>query len=299
MNYESLFVSPEENCQLHVMSISDSSQKHSTPILMIHGMMEDGRIFYHRSGKGLASYLAKQGYHVYVADLRGLGLSTPKVSKDSEHGQTETINKDLPALIEFVRQHSGSDKIHLGAHSWGGVNLNACMIRFPKIADKISSAVYFGTKRLIRVRNIHRFINVEVFWNRIGVSFGRRKGYLPAKSLKFGSENETNKTHTQCIEWIKQNAWVDSDDGFNYGKAAKDAILPPTYYIAAIKDMYLGHQSDVKLFMHESQGQSDHFQLLSIKNGNAKDYDHVNMLIAPEAVRDHFPQVLKWFEKHA
>lgn len=298
MNFESLFVPLSCGSQLHVMSVSSDSPTHSVPILAIHGIMEDGRIFYHRSGKGLAIYLAKHGYQVYVADLRGMGLSTPKISKDSNHGQTETIVTDIPALINFVSEHSGSHKLHLCAHSWGGVNLNACMIRFPQIAKKVLSAVYFGSKRRIRVRNIHRLFNVELFWNRVGLWVGKHKGYLPAKTLKFGSENETNKTHIQCVEWIKQNAWIDSDDGFNYGKEAKNAQLPPIYYLAAIKDMYLGHQNDVKLFMHESQGVASHFQLLSKKNGNAKDYDHVDMLTAPEAVRGHFPQVIKWIEKH-
>ena len=67
---------------------------------MVHGMVEDGRIFYHKSGKGLACYLAKQGYDVYVVDLRGIGQSTPKISADSDHGQTEPL--EMIFLRSFV-----------------------------------------------------------------------------------------------------------------------------------------------------------------------------------------------------
>jgi hypothetical protein len=29
-------------------------------------------------------------------------------------------------------------------------------------------------------------------------------------------------------------------------------------------------------------------------NGNRLDYDHINMLTAPQAQEDHFPQILEW-----
>ena len=67
------------------MSINASTEPKGIPVLMIHGIVEDGRIFYHNSGKGLGSFLAKHGYDVYVADLRGIGKSTPKIHRNSEH----------------------------------------------------------------------------------------------------------------------------------------------------------------------------------------------------------------------
>ncbi len=294
MHFQSLFVPVNNNDQLHLMSINQNAHHQGIPILMIHGMVEDGRIFYHRSGKGLACYLAKQGYSVYVADLRGIGKSRPKIDKHSSHGQTETIVTDIPALINFVTAHSQQQKLHLIAHSWGGVNINACLLRFPKLAQQVLSGVYFGSKRRVRVKNLERFFKVELFWNRIGLLISQRKGYLPAKSLKVGSENETIKTHMQCVRWVKHDAWQDTDDGFDYALTAKNSTLPPIFYLAAVNDNALGHQSDVKLFMQESGSENSRYMLLGKKQGHLLNYDHLNMLTAFEAEKDHFPEVLKW-----
>jgi len=280
------------------MSIKASDESKGIPVLMIHGMVEDGRIFYHHSGKGLGSYLAKHGYDVYVADLRGLGKSTPKIHRNSEHGQTETIVTDIPALINFVLEQTQHPQLHLVAHSWGGVNINASLLRFPKLADKVISASYFGSKRRIRTKNFERFFKVDIFWNRLGLVISHKKGFLPAKALKVGSENETLKTHIQCVEWVKKDEWIDSDDNFNYNEAAKNNNLPATLYIAAIKDRALGHKDDVKLFMDESKNNRCKYLFLSKKLGNALDYNHINMLTAPEAIKDHFPKVLKWMHSH-
>ena len=59
MRYQSLFLDQSDlNHQpfsLHLMHISQPGRT-GMPILMVHGMIEDGRIFYHKSGKGLGSF---------------------------------------------------------------------------------------------------------------------------------------------------------------------------------------------------------------------------------------------------
>lgn len=295
MRYQSLFLS-QENHKLHVMNINQPGH-HGIPILMIHGMVEDGRIFYHKSGKGLGTFMAKQGYNVYAADLRGIGLSTPKVSSASTHGQTETIQQDIPALIRFVLEHSGHKKLHIMAHSWGGVYLNSTLLFQPELIPFVISSSFFGSKRTVRARNFERYFKIELIWNRLSLVASKRKGYLPAISYKLGSQNESHKTHRQCVEWVKNDAWIDSNDGFNYGATASSTKLPPTLYIAAIKDISMGHRFDVKAFMKESGPHKAKYLLLSKKHGNHLDYDHINMLTAPECINDHFSTVSNWAKK--
>ena len=297
MKYQSMFCSTADGEQLHIMHISKAGQQ-GMPVLMIHGMVEDGRIFYHKSGKGLGSYLAQQGFDVYVADRRGVGASTPKITEASTHGQTETIVEDIPRLIEFVLQASGSKKLGLVAHSWGGVNVNAALARRTDLIDKVIASVYFASKRTVRVRNLERYFKISLIWNRMSQSLAKRKGYLPAVKYKLGSENETVKTHRQCVEWVQNKKWVDSDDGFDYGQSLKTVKLPPTLYYAAVRDFSMGHRSDVKNFMIESGPHESHYCLLSKKAGNKLDYDHINLLTAPECVDDHFSEVIAWFKKH-
>lgn len=297
MKFQSLFCPTNNEHQLHLMHISQPGHQ-GIPVLMIHGMVEDGRIFYHRSGKGLGSYLAEQGYDVYIADLRGIGQSAPKINKHSEHGQTETIRDDIPALINFVLAHSQQKQLHLTAHSWGGVYLNSALLRAPELINKVISSVYFGSKRSVRARTFDRLIKIELVWKRLSLAAAKRKGYLPAIKYGLGSDNETQKTHRQCVEWVKSDHWIDSDDGFNYGQAALSTTLPPTLYYAAIRDFSLGHRHDVKNFIKESGAHTNEYRLLAKKSGNQLDYDHIDMLTAKECKTDHFPDVLHWLKQH-
>ena len=297
MKYESLFLESEQNKhRLHIKRIHKSGA--GIPVLMIHGMVENGRIFYHESGKGLGSYLAHQGYDVFVADLRGIGLSEPRISRYSSHGQTETVCEDIPALIEFVLAASGQEKIHMVAHSWGGVFINAALARRPDLIPHINAGIYFGSKRTVRVKNLDRFIKIDLLWNMAANLIGKTLGYVDAIALRFGSDNETHKTNRQCIDWVQQDHWVDSDDGFDYHHALEGIQLPAIWYVAAIDDHSLGHRDDVQCFMQECDEHEQRHTVLSQQNGNAIDYDHITMLTAKQGVDDHFPLLLEWLRQY-
>jgi predicted alpha/beta hydrolase len=268
------------------------------PLLMLHGAIENGRIFYSGSSKGLAPYLARNGFDVYVIDLRGHGRSTPPINRESRFGQTESITVDIPACIEAVKGLRGPIPQQWIAHSWGGVLFSAVLARFPEYTRQVASLVYFGSKRTIRVRNIHRFLKVSLVWRWICPAACRIFGYLPARQLRIGSDSETAKSYRQSAAWVRDDAWVDSDDSFDYGAAIRKLSLPPIWYIAAQNDHALGHPRDVQDFMQSTGRQERRYTLLSRANGNRHDYDHIDMLTHPDAEKDHFPLLLEWLRNH-
>lgn len=301
MQYESHYLAhlPDQpDTRLHIKRIRNEHTAAGIPVLMIHGMLENGRIFYHESGKGLGSYLAQQGYDVFVADLRGIGLSEPRINRHSRHGQTETVCEDIPALIEYVLKTTGQCQLHLAAHSWGGVYLNAALARRPDLVPKIAAGVYFGSKRTVRAINLDRLIKIDLIWDLASNVASKATGYLDARLLRFGADNETRKSNRQVVGWVRKDAWIDADDGFDYHQALQTLELPPIWYIAAINDHSLGHRNDVKRFMHESGEAKARYSILSQRNGHVLDYDHVNMLTASQAIHDHFPLVLKWLKQY-
>ena len=100
---ESVFIKLGDHQTLHLRRIAN--QQPSGPVvLLIHGAVENGKIFYTHSNKGLAPFLAEQGYCCYVADLRGRGESKPAICKQARYGQTEAIVEDIPAFIEKIEQ---------------------------------------------------------------------------------------------------------------------------------------------------------------------------------------------------
>lgn len=269
------------------------SAQSGPPVLMIHGAIENGRIFYSPSGKGLAPYLAAQGYDVYVADLRGRGLSTPRISRNSRFGQTEQILVDIPALSDYLVQQCGTVPQHWIAHSWGGVMIMSVLARFPHLCQRLQNLVFFGTKRCIRVQNRDKFRNIDLFWNSNALWLSQLWGYLPARQLKFGSDNESRLSHAESVAWVRPSRWRDPRDGFRYDRALPREKLPPVLYIAAIADTYLGHPTDVQAFMTEVEAPHSHYWLLS-RPRNSHDYGHIDMLTHPNAIEDHFPAVRDW-----
>lgn len=268
------------------------------PVLMLHGAIENGRIFYSGSGKGLAPFLANNGFDVYVADLRGRGKSTPPIGRGARFGQTEAITEDIPAFVETISRLRGPVPQQWLAHSWGGVLFSSVLARFPEYAPQVASLVYFGSKRTIRVWNIWRILKVDLVWSIVCPLACLVAGYLPARQLRFGSDSETAKSYRQSADWVKNDQWVDSDDGFDYGAAIKKLILPPIWYLAAANDHALGHPDDVRDFMASAGRQECRYTVLSRKNGNLHDYDHINMLTHPDAAADHFPLVAEWLQQH-
>lgn len=265
----------------------------SPPVLLIHGAIENGKIFYSKSGKGLAPYLAKKGLDVYVVDLRGRGKSTPPVSRNSRISQTETIYHELPTIIAKIKEVAGSDSIQIGAHSWGGV---LTLATFALHAEElnIKNMVFFGTKRRISIRNFQKFFTVDLVWTFFGNILTSIYGYLPAVKYKFGSDNEPARFYRQENKWVYSKKWIDSETKVDYGQKLKALKHPPTYFFTGENDKLLGNPIDVQKLAAECGGTGEVI-ILSKENGNLQDYDHISILTSKDAENDHFIEVAKIF----
>lgn len=279
--------------QLHLRRLTPLHIQHA-PVLMLHGAIENGRIFYSHQGKGLGCFLADQGFSVYCADFAGRGKSQPRASKDFDHSQHQLICQDIPALIEHLYQQY-QQKIHLVCHSWGGVVLAASLARFPELCSKVASASYFGTKRRISIESFSKTIQVNWIWNQIAPWLCQRYGYLPAKKLRFGADNEPRQFLKDTVHWINSESFVDPTDQFDYAAASTRCDWPASWFFAAINDKVLGHPTDVRLFMAETQLQHAKYTLLgSEAQDDQHGYDHISMLTHPKARDGHFQSLAQW-----
>lgn len=265
-------------------------------LLFVHGSVEDGRIFYSDSGKGLAPFLASQGFDCFIPDFGGRGKSLPVVSRHSQYGHEKFITEDLPAMIAYVKRISGFDKLQIINHSWGGVMMLSYLARYD--CNSIPSMVMFGVKRRITVRNFRKIMAVNMWWAGLGNLLVKRHGYLPARKWKMGAEDEPAQLFKDINKWIKADGkWI-GNDGFDYSSNILKKPVPPILYYAAIQDPYLGNETDVRLLAEETGAKNYRFCLLSKANGNLQDYDHINMLTSPSAPKDHFVKVAEWLQSH-
>lgn len=292
---QSLFI-PYRQGQLHLRYIpAQTSHKRLTPILMLHGAMSNGRVFYSDSGRGLGCFMAKQGFDVYVLDTAGRGKSTPLIDKQYELGQGEVIREQLPLVQSFIlKRHPMTSKVHWSAHSWGGVLMASSLARFADLQTSVASLLTFGSKRTIKIKSLRKWLMVDLFWNRFAPFCVSRQGFFDANRYRFGMDNESHQSLLQSIDWVR-GEWIDHDDQFNYALAAKSANWPSAWFIAGENDAVLGNPSDVQDMMKECGLQQAKYTLLAKKNGYLNDYGHADMLTHKEANDDHFIQIKKWY----
>ncbi|MGE3728150.1 MAG: alpha/beta fold hydrolase [Candidatus Sericytochromatia bacterium] len=299
LKYESLFVSLPSGQRLHLRQIIRSDQESTTgPVIWcLHGAIENGKIFYSDSGKGLACFLAQAGYQVYVCDLGGRGQSTPVISRQTRYSQTETILNELPAIHTYLQAKHPQAPLFWLAHSWGGVLFFAHLARLGKIPPHLAGVLCLGTKRQVKVLNWDRLIQIEGVWKRFAYLLTAIYGYLPARKWKLGSDSESRHSHHQSVCWVKPGPWRDPEDQFDYEKALKELDLPPALFLTGVADTCLGHAQDVMTFMAELHHPTAEFKLVGKNQGFLHDYDHINLLTHHDAPQDHFIQLLNWLEQ--
>jgi predicted alpha/beta hydrolase len=293
ISQQSIYIPLSETDALHMQRFY--TNENGKPVFLLHGSIENGRIFYSKSLKGLAPYLAQQGYDVFVGDMQGRGKSKPAVSRSSAYGQIDVIKTDIPAFLNKIKEIKGDVPVHAMAHSWGGVLLLAYLSRYQ---SDIVSLVTFGAKRQITARN-KEYVKLVYDWYILGKILIAIYGYLPAKKFKIGSDDEPRNHYHQINKWLlaRKGEWIDNEDGFNYGKALAEKQIAPSLFIAARNDAVLGHPKDVKNLQNDVKASETEYWLLSKANGNLHDYDHINMLTHKDCVKDHFPKIVEWIRK--
>ncbi len=279
------------------LALHRMGQDDGIPILLIHGSVENGKIFYTDKGKGFAWFLGKNGYDVYVADLSGKGESKPPANKSSKQTQTKVIVTELTLFFEKIEEIRGKGcEIQIGAHSWGGVLLLAYMARFPQKFN-ITGGVFFGTKRRISILTLEKLFKINLMWNWVGRIFTWKEGFLNAQKIGLGSDNEPKFVYLQTNEWVFSKKWIDPGDGFDYHQAFAHTEIPPIMFLTGEKDKLLGHPKDVQNLIRESKLKNFEFKVIGKKTGHLHDYDHINLLTHKDAVVDHFPLALDFLKK--
>ena len=113
--------------------VGERKQSTTAPVILCHGAFANRHTYDLGEGhSSLAVHLAKMGHDVWVLELRGHGRSYPKptwlqtfLAQGRNEGGSWSIMKyidnDLPAAVNYVRNHTHAKKVHWVGHSMGGV----------------------------------------------------------------------------------------------------------------------------------------------------------------------------------
>lgn len=266
-------------------------------VFMLHGSLGNGRVFYSLTGKGLAPYLARQGYDTYIGDLRGRGRSRPSIGPKSEYGQTESITEEIPAFHKAIDELRPQTPIYWAAHSWGGALLVSYLARFPERAEQIKAGAFFGSKRVIHRDTFLKLFGLTPMWDFLGRALVWFRGYLSGHWIGFSDDCESRRSFHQTAIWLGGGEWRDPGDGFDYQAAVQELEAPPILHCCGARDTVLGAASDVRKFVQEYGCDRAEVALVGKAQGHLRDYGHLDILIHPDGPRDQFALVTDWFKK--
>ncbi|MBA56252.1 MAG: esterase [Pseudomonadales bacterium] len=279
--------------QLHLRRLTDNPD--APAVLLLHGLLEDGTIFYSRDGRGLAHYLAARGFDTYIPDLRGKGRSWPPVSGWATYRVGDAVNQDIPAILNTIQSVKGSAPVFWITHAWGGVLASSYLARYPEARSSLNGLINFGSHRVAVNRSLARYIWLDGLWGWLARLVAKFKGFIPGRGLKIGSENEFLGIQQDSSNWFRGEDWIDPVDQFDYGEAlSKGLSFPPALYFAPSADLARCSAADVKGFMREIGHHNGRLVVLGQNLGNRHNYSQISMLTHPDAVHDHFPFMVNW-----
>ena len=136
--------SPDGTVELAVtrLGLADVPENRGIPVILLHGSFSNRRFWYSPKGIGLGAYLARQGFDVWIPEMRGHGLS--KRNHDYTRNRVADYARyDLPAIGAFVREQSAQIPHWIG-HSLGGTSLAAALGGQHLGAPAVASVALFG-----------------------------------------------------------------------------------------------------------------------------------------------------------
>ncbi len=122
-----------------------SSNQSTRPVILVHPAMGIGASYY----SPLVENLVSAGFNVLTVDLRGIGKSGIRASRNKDFGFLESATFDLPAAVQAAKNRCPDSPVYLLGHSLGGmINCLYASLHQEKIAGLIliaSCSDYYGS----------------------------------------------------------------------------------------------------------------------------------------------------------
>jgi len=179
--------------------------------LLLHAMMVDGRSMERPAGRGLAQFLAGEGWEVYVADFRGHGASGP-VPPAGTWTYGDLVQFDVPTLLAAVREaHPGLPVVVVG-QSLGAHVTAAAMGHRAEVDALVMLSGNFWLPRLEPSRR-RRLLKGAIMG---GFALaGRTVGHFPSRRLGYGPADEALPYVEDLYGCWRSDTWA-SRDGIDY-----------------------------------------------------------------------------------
>ena len=308
------------------------------PVVLCHGLGLNGT-FWTITDDHLPGQLAARGYEVFVVDMRGSGGShrvgmpgrINRVLRQTpfrEYGARDwTVDDqakyDVPAVLDYVRGETGSNRVNWVGHSLGG------MLMFPYLelspeADRVANFVDMGGVAMVietpdinemkRANRGLRVLSTLLSTGRLGrpMMFGRMPGLEKVDRFYYTASNVDDRTvdrfygYTledpgagaleQLDPYLACGRMLSADRTIDYASGL-DRITAPTLMIAGEADIMADVPSSILTF--NALGSADKTLMrFGRLDGHEADYGHCDLVWSRNAPKEVFPPLVDWLDSH-
>lgn len=256
------------------------------PLVLLHGSFANRRFWYTVHGHGLGAWLARAGFDVWLAEMRGHGLS-PRNRMYRHNCVADYARYDLPAIAAFVVEQSGQPAHWLG-HSLGGLALAAALGGAHLDAQRVASVALLGCQ----IRHLHWPLKLPPLSGVARLLLRRREQVAAGwMGLGQGPEDEPAGVVRESLRWF--GLFGRFGEGKEDWAAGLAAVTVPVLALAGA-----GDRSDPSAACRQLLdcfgSPVREFLCLGRAQGFAEDYGHADMLASKGARREVWPLLEHW-----
>ncbi|MBK9262051.1 MAG: alpha/beta fold hydrolase [Polyangiaceae bacterium] len=261
--------------------------------LLLHAMMANRKSMDRPRGAGLASVLAGRDFGVVSFDLRGHGESGPSARDGARYSYDDYVLRDIPALVEFVRQEFAGRPVVVVGHSLGAHASLAASGVFPEKAPDgivsiagnmwVPSCEPDKARRAAKTAMLAAFLGMAETW-----------GYFDPRPLRFGTDAVALPYVRQFWTMWSSNRYGSTDGSIDY-REALGRVTIPVFSVASEADTLLAHPVSVELFLRPIPEKQKTLRVISGRDFGAPAPDHMG-LVTDARSRPVWNEIADWIE---
>ncbi|CAE6922699.1 Esterase/lipase/thioesterase family protein [Pseudomonas marincola] len=278
--------SPDRSVEIALTRLGNAGFANTSgiPVVLLHGSFSNRRFWYSPKCIGLGPYLARAGFDVWIAEMRGHGLS-PRNQSYQSNCVGDYARYDLPAISDFIYEQNARPAHWIG-HSLGGTTLAAALGGSYMEPSQIASVALCGSQVS---RNYWLLKVPPVQW--VGRFVLKRFEVLSGSRLKRGPEDEPIGLAIEALRWHGLfGRFGDAERNWWQGLSS---VSLPVLAVAGAGDKQDPPWACRKL-LEQFGSSAREFIQLSKADGYATDYGHIEMLVSKTAQQEVWPLLRNW-----
>jgi pimeloyl-ACP methyl ester carboxylesterase len=323
---ETVFFLSRDGWRLALHHYRPQGQITGLPVVLCHGLSSNRYMFDLPQAPSLAEFLRSRGRDVWVAELRGSGMSECPGLRASDvpyswHFEDHLLH-DVPAMIDCVLERTSARAVHWVGHSMGGLLVLAHLARVAR--SPVASAVTIGApvdfsqiqsssfsllqslKWLIRpipvfpLPFVGKIIAPIAHWiPNVLLGILHSPNIQPAAARRVLAL--ASQTVTSTALWLDFGRFLDQGafapvQGEPYVNGLRNSTVP-LFIIGGSKDVMAPPEAVRAACTNGRDPELQKLWIFGKASGCAEDYGHVDLLVGARAEGEVYPNILEWLEK--